>query len=116
MGLKGIRDKYLGKDSTLRTLTPEYDPFKIRTFWRTTYKLYSLCCICGSEENIQMHHQNSLKGIKQTIKNQKSFKLILMQLNRKQIPVCHNCHVSITHGRYDGLKVSDLFNRSLAAL
>lgn len=60
-----------------------------------------------------MHHINSLKGIKDKTRN---FNLILKQLNRKQIPICHTCHVNITHGRYDGKAVKDLFSESLAAL
>jgi hypothetical protein len=115
MGLKEIREKYL-KNNKIETLKPEYDPFKIRTFWRTTYKLYSLCCICGDESNIQMHHIKSIKSIKQSIKNERAFKLILMQLNRKQIPVCQKCHTCITNGKYDNMKLSELFAKSLAAL
>lgn len=81
-------------------LSPYFDPFKIRTFWRTTFKLYSQSCICRCSENIEMHHIKSLKSIKQSIKEKKSFDLILQQLNRKQIPVCKKCHSCITHGQY----------------
>jgi hypothetical protein len=60
-----------------------------------------------------MHHIKSLKSIKDKTP---TFNLILKQLNRKQVPVCHTCHVDITHGRYDGKSVKDLFSESLAAL
>jgi len=112
MGFKNIKDKYF-QNSTPRPLNPDFDPFKIRTFYRTTFKLYSLCCICGNNSNIQMHHINSIKSI--THKN-KDFNLILKQLNRKQIPVCQTCHTSITHGRYSGISIKDLFSASLAAM
>lgn len=111
MGLKKIRELYF-KDKE-RTLPIEFDPFKIRTFWRTTFKLYSICCICGSDTNIQMHHIKSLKTIKDKTP---TFNLILKQLNRKQAPICHTCHVNITQGRYDGKSIKDLFSESLAAL
>jgi hypothetical protein len=114
MGFKRIKETYL-THMTEKTLTPYFDPFKIRTFWRTTFKLYSQCWICGSDTSIEMHHINSLKNIKLG-KNKTSFNLILKQLNRKQIPVCKPCHSSITSGAYDKKSVTDLFNESLAAL
>lgn len=114
MGFKRIKETYF-TNITEKTLTPYFDPFKIRTFWRTTFKLYSQCCICGSDTSIEMHHINSLKNIKLG-KNKTSFNLILKQLNRKQIPVCKPCHSSITSGTYDKKSVTDLFNQSLAAL
>ena len=111
MGLTNIRKNYF----TVRgpSLTPTFDPFKIRTFWRTTFKLYSLCCVCGSDANIEMHHINSLKNQK---KKSNDFNKILIQLSRKQIPVCRPCHVNITNGTYAGKSLKDLFSESLAAL
>jgi group II intron reverse transcriptase/maturase len=116
MGFTKIKNTYFNNIDKTKALTPNYDPFKIRTFWRTTFKLYSQCCICGCDNNIEMHHINSLKNIKVGSKNESSFNTILKQLNRKQIPVCKECHSSITHGEYSGLKLTDLFNESLAAL
>jgi len=29
----------------------------------------------------------------------------MAQMNRKQIPVCHQCHVKIHKGKYDGIKL-----------
>ena len=115
MGLTKIRKSYfqLNRPSSL---SPYFDPFKIRTFWRTTFKLYSQCCICGAENNIEMHHLKSLKDIKMNNKNSQTFNSILKQLNRKQIPVCKTCHVSITNGSYSGKKLTDLFSESLAAM
>lgn len=113
MGLTKIHREYPIKRSSL---TPYFDPFKIRTFWRTTFKLYSQCCICGCSENIEMHHKKSLKSIKQSKTNKTSFNLILKQLNRKQIPVCRKCHNAITSGQYDGMKLTDLYDISLAKL
>lgn len=111
--LKELREKTFHRDPGL----PLYhDPFKIRTFWRTTFKLYSICCICSSDTNIEMHHVRSIKSIKLSKKNKRSFSLILKQLNRLQIPVCHSCHVNITNGKYSGMKLTELFSQSLAAL
>ena len=41
MGLTNIRKDYFTM-SKLKPLSAQFDPFKIRTFWRTTFKLYSL--------------------------------------------------------------------------
>lgn len=116
MGYKKCMDTYFRDKDNVKPLSIYHDPFKVRTFWRTTFKLYSMCCICGCSENIEMHHLNSLKNIKQTNKEKQDFNLILKQLNRKQIPVCHNCHVSITHGRYNGMKLTDLYSQALVGL
>lgn len=94
-------------------LKTEYDPFKIITFWRTKFKLISFCCICGSTENIEMHHTNSIKIIGKKVKG---FDKILQQLNRKQIPVCKSCHNSITAGKYDSIDPSKLYSETLARL
>lgn len=115
MGYKKLMDTYF-RNRITQPLSVHHDPFKIRTFWRTTFKMYSMCCICGCTENIEMHHINSLKNIKQTTKEKKNFNLILQQLNRKQIPVCHECHVSITNGKYSGMKLNDLYSQALAGL
>jgi group II intron reverse transcriptase/maturase len=115
LGHKILMDKYF-RDKTRSSLPIYFDPFKIRTFWRTTFKLYSFCCICGATDNIEMHHMNSLKNIKQSKKEKQPFSVILKQLNRKQIPVCRECHRAITNGEYHGMKLSELYSKALAAL
>ena len=114
MGLTNIRIKYFNIKH-FSVLTPYFDPFKIRTFWRTTFKLYSICCICGYTENIESHHVKSIKDLLSN-KQKQSFKLIMQQINRKQIPVCYPCHTCITNGKYDQKKLTDLFSESLARL
>jgi hypothetical protein len=41
----------------------DHDPFRIKEFWRTKFKLYNECCICGETEGIAYHHINSLAAI-----------------------------------------------------
>ena len=43
----------------------QFDPFYIRTNWRTKFKFFAECCICGNDDNVQMHHINSIQKIKQ---------------------------------------------------
>lgn len=41
----------------------EYDLFNIINYWRTPVKIYSECCLCEANENIQLHYINSLENI-----------------------------------------------------
>lgn len=91
------------------------DPFRIREFWRTKFKIYNECCICGSMDNVQLHHINSISSLKRKKKDNAA--AIRSQLNRLQIPVCHPCHVTITQGKYsDPKKPMAFFNEFIAKL
>ena len=52
-----------------------------------------------------MHHVKHIKrqGVKYV-----GFDKLMGRINRKQIPVCHKCHVSIHNGSYDGLDLKRL--------
>ena len=56
------------------------------------------CIICCSKENVEMHHRRPLKKSK----TDNTLKGINVNLSRKQIPVCRNCHITIHNGNYDG--------------
>jgi len=56
------------------------------------------CSICGSTENVEMHHRRSLKN-KFTDNTLKGIK---KNLSRKQIPLCRTCHMKVHRGQYDG--------------
>lgn len=73
------------------------DPFNVVKNWRTAIKLYQDCCMCGSDDRIAMHHLNSLGNLKLNEKDKHH--RIRSQIDRKQIPVCHSCHMDITQGR-----------------
>ena len=97
--------------------TNDTDPFRIREFWRTKFKVYNECCICGSMDNVQLHHINSISSLKYKTKKKDYAAAIRSQLNRLQIPVCHACHVSITQGKYsDPKKPIAFFNEFIAKL
>lgn len=86
------------------------DPFKVYINRRTRSKISENCCICGSDQEVQMHHIKSVKHAKNT----QGFAQIMGLINRKQIPVCIDCHNSIHSGQYDGLKLSDFVLPNLA--
>lgn len=66
------------------------------------------CELCGAKAALEAHHVNKLKNLKQRWKGRKSkpkWVQWMIARNRKVIVVCHGCHQSITHGRYDKQKV-----------
>jgi len=89
------------KNHRLRKTTP-FDPFKLGYYNRTKFKMFSCCCICGSEDRVAMHHNQSLRSI--PLNKRKKVDYLRNRLKRLQIPVCFPCHMDITHGRYDDSK------------
>lgn len=87
------------------------DIFCPKINWRTKYKLTKYCCICGSTQDIQYHHVRHIKIGKVT-----GFLQVMKQLNRKQIPVCPSCHRNIHSGKYNSLKLEELFDERLIFL
>lgn len=79
------------------------EPFEVFIARRTRSKLSENCCICGSNVQIEMHH---IKNVRKA-KDGTGFNKILGIINRKQIPVCRDCHLSIHNGKYDGKSLSD---------
>nr|YP_009519478.1 hypothetical protein [Rhipiliopsis peltata]AYC65445.1 hypothetical protein [Rhipiliopsis peltata] len=108
-----VQAKRLGR-ITKETKYETRDPFYIQTFWRTKLKIYTTCCICGSDEKVGMHDMNSLRQIDQNKRDK--FEYIRSKLKRIQIPVCHKCHIDITNGRYDQQNPIRFYNQYIAAL
>lgn len=76
----------------------------------TRSKLGKPCCICGKtaqETQIVIHHVRHIRKLSNK-REAVGFNHILRMLNRKQIPVCENCHRKIHQGTYDGLRLSHL--------
>jgi len=70
-------------------------------------------CICGSNEKVEMHHIKHIRRRKNTKENQ-TFSTFMGLINRKQVPVCRDCHLKIHNGSYDGIKLSELADPYLA--
>jgi len=88
------------------TQSEKVDLVRMNVRLRTRSKLDWPCCICGDEENVQMHHVRHIR--KMTDRQAKGFTRVLIMLNRKQIPVCTRCHRLVHAGEYDGLSLRDL--------
>ncbi len=73
---------------------------------RSRSKLGMPCCICKTSEQVEMHHVRHIR--KTGGKKPAGINAILQMMNRKQIPVCTECHQKIHRGDYDGMRLSDL--------
>ena len=60
--------------------------------------LYRKCEICGSKENLIVHHVNHLKNILNQINTWKFNRSVK---KRKTIVICHNCHTKIHNGTFN---------------
>jgi group II intron reverse transcriptase/maturase len=74
---------------------------------RTRSKLDRPCVICGSTEGIEMHHVRHLRKMDER-KKKEGFIRVMIALNRKQLPLCHECHSKVHRGEYDGIKLTNL--------
>ena len=72
---------------------------------QTRTRLLEDCAICGNSEKVEMHH---VRHIRKQGENVRGFTRYLAAINRKQIPVCHECHRDIHNGMYDGLSLSSI--------
>ena len=56
------------------------------------------CELCGSMDNIEVHHIRKLADLKGNSRWEK----VMAARRRKTLVVCQNCHKQVHHGRYDG--------------
>lgn len=74
-------------------------PYYVFDYAIRTKKLRNAQCVaCGSISNIQMHHRRPLKSSK----TDNTLKGIVINLSRKQIPLCRLCHEKVHSGSYNG--------------
>jgi hypothetical protein len=68
------------------------------------------CELCGSQNDIEVHHVRALKDVKKKYarkgKKPPRWAMAMMERNRKTLVVCQQCHVAIHNGTYDGQKVN----------
>ena len=67
------------------------------------------CELCGSTENIEVHHVRRLIDIKRNYRSQKQkpeWATVMIGRNRKTLVVCRECHDNIHRGTYDGPKLT----------
>jgi len=65
------------------------------------------CELCGSHENIEVHHIRKIADLKQNGRAiQPKWKERMIARQRKTLVVCRDCHHKIHNGEYDGRKLS----------
>jgi group II intron reverse transcriptase/maturase len=111
----GKRDRrvsfYLNSDwkmkrNTFKTNDEKVDLVRMAIRMRSRSNLGKPCCICGSPQQVEMHHVRHIR--KRKGKKATGFKAIMSTLNRKQIPACKSCHRKIHRGDYDGISLKKL--------
>lgn len=86
---------------------PSVDPFKVHMGRLTRSRLKNPCLICHSSESVEMHHiKHVRKNGKRT--GERTFTAFMGLINRKQVPVCAECHRHIHKGTYDGIALTEL--------
>lgn len=89
------------------------EPFDYHQKIRSRSKMGARCVICDSDDSVVMHHVRHIRTIDQKVKG---FDKILQMINRKQLPVCNECHVKIHNGSYDGIALSDFADPKTASM
>jgi hypothetical protein len=70
--------------------------------------LADTCELCGSQDQIAVHHVRKLADLKrkhQGTKSKPDWIKFMLTRNRKTVVVCRRCHTDIHGGQYDGRKV-----------
>lgn len=85
---------------------PSLNPDKIALHLQRTNNVTNAkeCCICGGKEKLHMHHVKHLRKVGRSTADN-LLKAQMVQIHRKQIPVCLECHIKIHSGKYDGMAV-----------
>jgi Type II intron maturase len=71
--------------------------------WRTYKNLDNICCICGTDRNVEQHHIHHVRKGKVV-----GFSQVMKQLNRKTIPLCHTHHQEVHNHKYNDIALSEL--------
>lgn len=87
----------------VKTVTEDRNPIPDWFVTRTSRWLNSgICGLCGEKGYTEMHH---VKHIKKRGHKYLGFDKVLRAINRKQVPLCSNCHTKVHNGQYDGINV-----------
>lgn len=60
------------------------------------------CANCGTDKNIEMHHLKHIKSINVKLD---SMGKMMAKINRKQVPLCKECHNRVHNGSYTGFSL-----------
>jgi hypothetical protein len=65
------------------------------------------CELCGSNDRVEIHHIHKLKDYRERFKGKEPPEWLkrMMEMRRKTLVTCHECHVKIHNGTYDGKRL-----------
>jgi nicotine oxidoreductase len=107
---ESLRAQYLDKKySSVKATDVLVDPL-ISLNWdiKEVNILDNPCLICESQENVEMHHLRHLKDTK----DKSTLIKIMSKIRRKMVPLCQTCHIKVHAGKYDGLSLKEVRNKS----
>lgn len=55
-----------------------------------------MCAKCGSDYRVEMHHVRAMKNLNPKISE---VDRLMVRANRKQIPLCRECHMKYHHNK-----------------
>ena len=79
------------------------DPFTIYANRVSRSRFNKACLICQTMTKVEMHH---VKHVRKQGYRYKGFQAEMSLLNRKQVPLCKECHIAVHMGLHDGIKLS----------
>ena len=83
-----------------RARSSSKDPME-RLAWRLSKgvsALYAACVLCGSDQDVEMHHVRALKDLKKQKKS--ALEVHMIAIARKQLPLCRRCHLRAHKGNW----------------
>lgn len=102
-----------GNKPCRRSKTPiDAQDVEVRHHTRRTELLKRLtadqCEICGKTGSVEVHHIRKLADLRQRWQGQDKPEWVkrMIEMRRKTLVVCHECHLAIHSGSYDGLKLA----------
>lgn len=91
--------KYKPAANISRAITEKKDPLKsLETVWNAKFTKTSLgatCVICGSEDDVEMHHVRKIRDLKNPNSKLDFFTRQMAPINRKQVPLCQDHHIRL---------------------
>ena len=94
------------KRNSFSSIKQDYDRiFNLHTIRQKSKLGITECAIkdCSSGKVVEMHH---VKHIRKMGKKVSGFTKLMANINRKQIPLCSDCHRKVHSGKYDGLSLN----------
>lgn len=81
------------------------DPLSTLDWHIRTVRLLNHCCAnCASVDNVEVHHVKHIKTLNPKLS---SFDKALAIINRKQVPLCHECNKKVHAGLYHGFTLKN---------